>query len=79
MGGVLVIGLTLLVGTTDYNGAGMEVVGRAIGGEIGGWAWLLKLLVSAVTIGDAMGQFTAPQNTATSPMAAPKPFSCRWP
>ena len=22
---------------------------------------------------DAMGQFTAPQNTATSPMAAPKP------
>ena len=51
VGGVLVIGLTLLVGTTDYNGAGMEVVGRAIGGEIGGWAWLLKLLFTAVTIG----------------------------
>ena len=51
VGGVLVIGLTLLVGTTDYNGAGMEVVGRAIGGEVGGWAWLLKLLFTAVTIG----------------------------
>lgn len=51
VGGVLVIGLTLLVGNTDYNGAGMEVVGRAIGGEIGGWAWLLKLLFTAVTIG----------------------------
>lgn len=51
VGGLLVIGLTLLVGNTDYNGAGMEVVGRAIGGEVGGWAWLLKLLFTAVTIG----------------------------
>ena len=46
VGGALVIGLTLLVGNTDYNGAGMEVVQRAIG-----WAWLLKLLFTAVTIG----------------------------
>ena len=30
VGGALVIGLTLLVGNTDYNGAGMEVVQRAI-------------------------------------------------
>lgn len=51
VGGGLVIGLTLLVGNTDYNGAGMDVVARAIGGEIGGWAWLLKLLFTAVTIG----------------------------
>lgn len=51
VGGALVIGLTLLVGNTDYNGAGMEVVQRAIGGEAVGWAWLLKLLFTAVTIG----------------------------
>lgn len=51
VGGGLVIGLTLLVGSGDYNGAGMEVVARAIGGEAGGWAWLLKLLFTAVTIG----------------------------
>ena len=51
VGGVLVIGLTLLVGNTDYNGAGMEVVGRAIGGHVSGWAWILKLLFTAVTIG----------------------------
>ena len=51
VGGGLVIGLTLLVGSGDYNGAGMEVVARAIGGEVGGWAWLLKLLFTAVTIG----------------------------
>ena len=51
VGGALVIGLTLLVGNTDYNGAGMEVVQRAIGGGAVGWAWLLKLLFTAVTIG----------------------------
>ena len=51
VGGVVVIGLTLLVGTGDYNGAGMDVVERFIGGEADGWAWLLKLLFTAVTIG----------------------------
>ncbi len=51
VGGGLVIGLTLLVGTGDYNGAGMDVVERFIGGEADGWAWLLKLLFTAVTIG----------------------------
>lgn len=51
VGGLLVIGLTLLVGSTDYNGAGMSVVEQAIGGHVSGWAWLLKLLFTAVTIG----------------------------
>ncbi len=51
VGGAAVIGLTLLVGTGDYNGAGMDVVERFIGGEADGWAWLLKLLFTAVTIG----------------------------
>ena len=50
-GGVLVIGLTLLVGNGDYNGAGMEVVERAMSGQVRSWAWLLKLLFTAVTIG----------------------------
>ena len=51
VGGVLVIGLTLLVGNGDYNGAGMEVVERAVSGQVRSWAWLLKLLFTAVTIG----------------------------
>ena len=51
VGGVLVIGLTLLVGNGDYNGAGMEVVERAMSGQVRSWAWLLKLLFTAVTIG----------------------------
>ena len=44
IGGALIIGLTLLAGSTDYNGAGMELVERAVSGEANAWAWLLKLL-----------------------------------
>ena len=50
-GGTVIIALTLLLGTTDYNGAGMDVISRALTGEASGWAWLLKLLFTAVTIG----------------------------
>ena len=51
IGGALIIGLTLLAGSTDYNGAGMGLVERAVSGEANAWAWLLKLLFTAVTIG----------------------------
>ena len=50
-GGAVIIALTLLLGTTDYNGAGIDVISRALTGEASGWAWLLKLLFTAVTIG----------------------------
>ena len=50
-GGVVIIALTLLLGTTDYNGAGMDVIQRALNGQANGWTWLLKLLFTAITIG----------------------------
>lgn len=50
-GGVVIIALTLLLGTTDYNGAGMDVIQRALNGQANSWAWLLKLLFTAITIG----------------------------
>ena len=51
MGGVVIIALTLLVGSTDYNGAGMNVIERAVTvGEANPWAWLLKTVFTAVTI-----------------------------
>ena len=50
-GGVVIIALTLLLDTTDYNGAGMDVIQRALNGQANGWAWLLKLLFTAITIG----------------------------
>lgn len=50
VGGILVIGLTLLIGT-DYNGAGMNIVADALNGTAKHGAWLLKILFTAVTIG----------------------------
>ena len=50
IGGVAVIALTYLCGTTDYNGAGMEVVTAAVeGGVARPEAFLLKMLFTAVT------------------------------
>ena len=49
-GSVLLIGMSLLT-NGDYNGAGMDVIARALAGEADGWAWLLKILFTAVTIG----------------------------
>ena len=50
VGGVLVILLTLAVGNTDYNGAGMEVIVRAIAGEAAPYAFLLKILFTVLTL-----------------------------
>ena len=49
-GAAVLIGLTLLT-NGDYNGAGMEVIGRAIAGQADPWAWVWKLLFTAITIG----------------------------
>lgn len=50
-GGFLVIALTLLVGTTAYNGAGMDLVAAAIAGAARPEAFALKILFTAITIG----------------------------
>ncbi len=49
-GGILVILLTILVGTYDYNGAGMDVVMRAISGNARPWDFLLKIILTAITL-----------------------------
>ena len=52
LGGAVIVGLTYLVGTTDYNGAGVEILTRAIEeGSASPAAFLLKLLFTAITIG----------------------------
>lgn len=51
VGGFAVIALTYLCGTTDYNGAGMDVVTAAVEqGTARPAAFLLKLLFTAVTL-----------------------------
>ena len=49
-GGAVLIVLTLLLGG-DYNGAGMSVIEQALSGQANGWAWLWKIIFTAVTIG----------------------------
>ncbi len=51
VGSVVIIILTLVLRTNDYNGAGMSVVERAISGEAEISAFILKLLFTAVTLG----------------------------
>lgn len=50
-GGLMVIALTKLVGTTAYNGAGMELVTRAELGLSNWYSFLLKILFTAITLG----------------------------
>ncbi|WP_313526085.1 chloride channel protein [Anaerotignum sp.] len=50
-GGALVIGLTLLLDCADYNGAGMDIIQKAVGGEAKPEAFLLKILFTAITLG----------------------------
>lgn len=51
VGGCIVVLLTYLVGTRDYNGAGMDVIARAIAGEAQAEAFLWKILLTALTLG----------------------------
>lgn len=49
-GGAAVAALTFILGTRDYNGAGMEVIERAMTGNALPYAFLLKILFTALTI-----------------------------
>ncbi len=50
VGAALVVGATLLLGTTDYNGAGMDIIERALCGDARVEAWIVKLAFTAVCI-----------------------------
>lgn len=51
-GAALVIGLTLLEGSGDYNGAGGRVIESALAGTVRvPWAFLLKMVFTALTLG----------------------------
>ena len=50
VGGLLVMGLTLLVGDHRFNGAGMDMALEAVQGHADWYSFLLKLLFTAVTL-----------------------------
>lgn len=51
VGGAIVIVLTYIVGSRDYNGAGMDVINRAVAGEAKPEAFILKMIFTAATLG----------------------------
>lgn len=50
VGAVLIIGISYAVGSFDYNGAGMDVITRAINGNARYEAFILKIILTAITI-----------------------------
>lgn len=51
VGGIVIIALTYIFGTKDYNGAGMNVINAAASGEAKPEAFLLKMILTAATLG----------------------------
>lgn len=51
VGGCVIIALTLLIGTRDYLGAGMNIIEHAVAGHAVLYAFALKLLFTAITLG----------------------------
>lgn len=51
VGGCIVIAATYLVGCRDYNGAGMDIIVKALNGDAKTEAFLLKILFTALTLG----------------------------
>lgn len=49
--GILIIVITLLLQTRDYNGAGIPVIEHAMEGEVVWYAFLIKIVLTALTLG----------------------------
>ena len=52
LGGLIVIAMTLAVGNQAYNGLSLGLIHASLfGGDVSGWAWLIKIVFTAVTLG----------------------------
>lgn len=49
-GGLIIVILTLIIGTRDYNGAGMNIIENAMNGIVKPEAFLIKIIFTAITI-----------------------------
>ncbi len=50
VGGVLIIILTMLARSNDYNGAGMNIINRAIDGQAISYAFMLKIIFTVICV-----------------------------
>ncbi|RXJ04154.1 voltage-gated chloride channel protein [Anaerobacillus alkaliphilus] len=51
VGGVIIVALMLIVGSYEYNGRGLEMIEQSFTGEVPPFAFLAKLIFTAVTMG----------------------------
>ncbi len=51
VGGVLIVVITLIIQTRDFNGAGIPVIFEAIQGNTNWYTFLLKMIMTALTLG----------------------------
>lgn len=51
VGGCLVVILTLMIGSFEYNGSGMNIIEKCMEGQVRPEAFLLKIIFTALTIG----------------------------
>ncbi|GAE94714.1 chloride channel protein [Gracilibacillus boraciitolerans JCM 21714] len=50
-GGIIIIVLTMMVGSQDYNGRGLEMLEQSFNEDVPPFAFLAKLAFTAVTLG----------------------------
>lgn len=50
IGGALIVGLTILIGTRDYNGGGIDIIERVFEGEVKYEAFILKLIFTVICV-----------------------------
>ncbi|MGD6845378.1 voltage-gated chloride channel family protein [Bacillus infantis] len=50
-GGMIIVALTLIIGSQEYNGRGLEMLEQAFKEEVPPFAFLAKLIFTAVTLG----------------------------
>lgn len=51
VGSAVVIGMTILLGSRDYLGTGMHVIEEAVEGHVVPYAFIVKMIFTAVTLG----------------------------
>ena len=51
LGGLIIVGLTYLIGSRDYLGRGLPMVNKAFEGQVPAFAFLAKIVFTAITMG----------------------------
>ena len=76
VGGVIILAITLLLGTQDYSSAGIPLIERALEGEVRPEAFLLKMILTAITLGCGFKVERSCRPSAWAPPSVPCSDRC---